>query len=57
MMALNGFDFVTPGIPPIAVHLESHMLWNRALTKGSDKRLAEATDGPFGGRRAEEPTP
>lgn len=57
MVTLYGLDFVAPRVPTIAVHLEGNMTRNRSLTKGADKGLTSAVEGPFGGRRAEEPTP
>lgn len=31
IMSFNGLDFVTPGVSPVTVHLESNVLWNRPL--------------------------
>lgn len=55
MVALNGLDLVTPGIPSITVHNESHVARDGALLQGADKSFAESLDGPFCRGRTEEP--
>lgn len=47
MMSFNRLNFVTPGIAPIAVHLERNVSGDRALAQCSYHELADMLDGPL----------
>lgn len=55
VMAFYCFHSSTPSIPPIPVHLESHVLRYRSLSQGADEEISKLLGGPFCRRGAEKP--
>jgi hypothetical protein len=46
IMPFYSFDVVIPGKPPVAVHNECDMLWNRALLQGANEQLSQLSHSP-----------
>jgi hypothetical protein len=57
MMTLHRLHSVASSIPPVSVHLEGHMLGDRALLQGADEKLAKLAHSPFSGRRLNDDFP
>lgn len=57
MVTFDGLDLVILRVPPVPIHLERDMLWDRALAYGADQQLSELLGGPFCRRRSESPAP
>ena len=54
-MPFHSLDLMAASKSPVPVHDEGDVLGNRALTQSTDEEFAELVDGPFDGRRLEEP--
>lgn len=57
VVALNCLNAVAAGEPSVPVHYEGDVFRDRALPEGSDQKLADLVDRPFGGRGGEYPFP
>ena len=53
----NGLYSLLFGKPPISVHDESNMSGDRSLSQSADEEVPDLEDGPFNGRRLQDPIP
>lgn len=54
MMTLDSLHAMASGITPVAIHLESHMLWHRTLLESANEQLSELFNSPFSWRRLDQ---
>ena len=55
IMPLDRLNLPAAREPSVAIHDEGNMLRHRTLTKCPDEELSQSLNGPFDGRRLEQP--
>jgi len=54
-MAFHCLDSPAPSKPPVAVHDEGDMSWDRTLPQRSEEQFPDLIESPFGGGRRHKP--